>query len=194
MRITPRHFGIGIGAPLLLIGLLFAGLAAGQPPAAENPYRVKAAFLRNFARYVTWPTSAFADTRAPWHICVLGRDPFGEVLDATLQGRTEQGRGFEAYRADTLAGLPACQIVYVAYRDTARRRAALAALKDQPILTVGEAGEFLAEGGMIRFQVGDRVEMGINLDQTRSASLSVQTKMLEVSSEVWENGTVRVLR
>ena len=144
--------------------------------------------MRNFARYVTWPANAFADDRSPWNICILGSDPFGEVLEKTFTGRTEQGRTFEIFRADSLAELPPCQIVFVAYQDAARRRAALTGLKNRPVLTVANASGFLREGGIIRFQVKDHVELSINLDQARSVSLQIQTKMLEVTHEVVENG------
>lgn len=156
-----------------------------------NPNKIKAAFLRNFTRYVTWPADVFADDRSPWRICILGNDPFGDILDKTLMGRAEQGRAFEILRAATLNELPRCQIVYIAYEDAAKRRAALAELKKSPVLTVGDAPEFLQEGGIIQFQIGDRVEMRINLDQARSASLTIPTKMLEVSQEVMENGVVK---
>jgi hypothetical protein len=178
----------------LLCALFLPGRAAGQEAGMENPNKIKAAFLRNFAHYVTWPEKAFADPKAPWHVCVLGKDPFGEILDRTLAGRTEQGRPFEVYRAETLGELPTCQIVYVAYHESTERRAALAALKNRPALTVGEARDFLSEGGMIRFQLGERVEMSINLDQARLAALQIQTKMLEVSHQVLESGTLRTLR
>jgi hypothetical protein len=56
---------------------------------------------------------------------------------------------------------------------------------------VGDAPDFLQEGGIIQFQIEDRVEMSINLDQARSASLAIQTKMLEVSRNVVENGVVK---
>jgi hypothetical protein len=98
------------------------------------------------------------------------------------------------HRAETAEGLPACQIVYVGVDDPAQRRHALATLKDRPALTVGDAPDFLWEGGMIRFQIGERVEMSINLDRTRAASLNVQTKMLEVSRQALENGALRTLR
>jgi len=161
----------------------------------SNPNQVEAAFLRNFARYVTWPVQAFANDRAPWHICVLGSDGFlDEVLERTLQGRMEQGRAFEIFRAKTTDQLPACHIVFVGYDNAARRRAALEVFKGRPVLTVGDAPEFLEEGGVIRFQVGQNVEMSINLDQARAMSLSVPTKMLEVSREVVENGALRRLR
>jgi hypothetical protein len=165
--------------------------AAGQEFDETNPTKVEAAFLRNFARYVTWPAHAFAGDNSPWNICILGRDPFGEVLEKTFKGRTEQGRTFEIFRAYTLDELPPCQIVFVAYQDASRRRAAIAGLKNRPVLTVADAPRFLQEGGIIRFQVSDHVAMDINLDQARSASLKIQTKMLEVAHEVLENGVVR---
>ncbi|MBS1213763.1 MAG: hypothetical protein H6R26_2380 [Proteobacteria bacterium] len=180
---------------LILVGLLqLSSVTAGQELATQDPNKVKAAFLRNFAHYVTWPEKAFADASSPWRVCVLGRDPFGEVLDKTLAGRTERGRPFEVSRAETLGELPACQIIYVTYADPGERRATLAALKNRPVLTVGDTADFLSEGGMIRFQVKERVEISINLDRARSASLLIQTKMLEVSYQVLEDGILHTLR
>jgi len=186
-------FGRLVGL-LIVFSLLLADLAAGQEPVTVNPFKGEAAFLRNFAHYVTWPQSAFADNRSPWHICVLGKDPFGEVLKTTLAGRTEQGRSFEICSAESLKQLPACHIVFIAFVNPERRRAALAELKGKPVLTVGNAPEFLREGGIIRLQVGNRVQMSVNLDQARRGSLAIQTKMLEVSSEVVENGMVKRTR
>jgi hypothetical protein len=178
-----------------LFGLLFLFclpcLAAGQESAKANPRKVEAAFLRNFTKYVTWPDHAFIDDHSPWRICVLGSDPFGRNLEETFEGRTERDRPFEIIRADTLAALPPCQIVFVAYTIGANRRATLAELQGRPVLTVGDAAEFLQEGGIIRFDVSDHVEISVNLDQARSVFLTIQTKMLEVSHEVITNGVVR---
>lgn len=165
-----------------------------QESVAVDPYRVEAAFLRNFARYVTWPPHAFRENGTPWHVGILGPDPFQEFLESTFRGRTEKGRSFEVFRADSLDELPPCHIVFIAFRDAARRQAALSKLKDKPVLTVGESTDFLREGGIIRFQVGKRVRMSVNLDQARFASLGIQTKMLEVADQVIENGEVRKVR
>jgi hypothetical protein len=178
----------------LLWMLHLPGLVASQELALANPNRVKAAFLRNFAHYVGWPADAFPNSSTPWHICVLGPDPFGDILETSLKGRTEQGRSFEVFRAETLDQLPSCQMVFLAYKDDARRRAVLDKLKNKPVLTVGDAPEFLREGGTIRFEVDDRVRLSINLDQARIAALTIQTRMLEVSSEVLDNGVVRRMR
>jgi hypothetical protein len=188
-----RRWAGWLGLALLFV-LLLPGLSASQDLVAQSPNKVEAAFLRNFAHYVAWPAHAFADDRSPWRVCILGRDPFGEVVELAFKGRTEQGRQFEVLRTDTLNESTPCQIVFVAYGDAAKRRAVLDKLKDKPVLTVGDAPEFLGEGGVIRFQVADRVRMSINLDQARAASLTIQTKMLEVSSEIQENGIVRKVR
>jgi hypothetical protein len=181
-----------------LFGLLFVlwlpCFAVGQAATDINPNKVEAAFLRNFARYVTWPEGVFPNENAPWKICILGDDPFGDVLEKTLAGRTEQGRTFEVYRADSVEHMPPCQIVFVAIQDAEKRREALQSLRSQPVLTVGDAPGFLREGGIIRFLISDRVEMCVNLDQARQVSLNIQTKMLEVSREVLENGAVRRLK
>jgi len=179
---------------LRLLALLLFALAPNSASAQENPYRVKAAFLRNFAHYVGWPTQALPDSGSPWCVGILGPDPFGEILDDTLRGRSEQGRGFRIVRAERLAELPLCQLVYIGYTEAAQRRQALAELRNKPVLTVGDAPEFLAEGGVIGFIVDERVGMNINLDQARAVSLTIQTKMLEVSAGVLFNGTMRRMR
>lgn len=182
-------------ALLLALALLFLpAMVVGQEPPVESPHKIEAAFLRNFAHYVTWPGHAFPDSRSPWHIGVLGRDPFGDVLESTLRGRSVAGRSFAVFRGDSLDKLPPCQIIYIAHEQPALRRTALAELKDKPVLTVGDAPEFLREGGIIRFNVGDRVRMSINLDQAKAASLTIQTRMLEVSDDILENGTMRKRR
>ncbi len=179
-------------AGLFALLLLFCRpcLAAGQE-VKVNPRHVEAAFLRNFTRYITWPKNAFADNLSPWRIGILGDDPFGRILEETFNGRTEQGRSFEIFRADSIADLPQCQIVFVAYKSSASRRSALAGLRNQPVLTVSDASDFLQEGGIIRFDISDHVNFSVNLDQAHSVSLIIQTKMLEVSHEVVKNGVVR---
>ena len=189
-KVAPLRSWIGRYAIVLPLILLLPGFVKSQ----ESSYKVKAAFLRNFAHYVTWPHDAFSDNSSPWCIGILGQDPFGEILETTFKGRTEQGRPFEIFRAEVLDRLPPCQIVFIAYTDDSKRRAVLGILKNKPILTVGDAPEFLQEGGVIQFQVGERVSMSVNLDQARSASLTIQTKMLEVSSNILDNGVVRQVR
>src|SRR5204863_8590795 len=69
----------------------FAIIAGALPAAAQDvplEYRVKAAYLYNFLKFVDWP----ADTAAPLTICVAARNPFGGVLADTVRGERVAGR------------------------------------------------------------------------------------------------------
>ncbi|HJV71651.1 YfiR family protein [Ideonella sp.] len=185
-----RRVAMGVG----LLLCVWPAAALTNDAAPEPAARVQAAFLRNFARYVAWPARAFAGERSPWTVCVLGSDPFGAALEGTFDGRTEQGRSFEVVRANEPEQLPACHIVFLGDASATKRRAVLAQLKGRPVLTVANAPDFLNEGGVIRLTVSERVEMGINLDQARAASLTIPAKMLEVARDVVDNGALRRLR
>src|SRR4029077_18863791 len=52
-----------------------------------NEYQVKAAFLYNFARFIEWPSGTFANSTSALTVCVLGKDPFGKVLDDAIVGK-----------------------------------------------------------------------------------------------------------
>jgi len=187
-RLTERLVAVSLGG--FFVFLYAASAFNANAMAQENPYSVKAAFLRNFAHYVDWPDSAFSGDADQWRICVVGPDPFGEILDNTLQGRNENGRSFTVVRVSNIKEARNCHIAYVTYQDDELRRAVLAETRGKPILTAGDADTFLEEGGIIRFNVRDRIGMSVNLDQARSVSLKIQTRMLEVSNDVLVNGTL----
>ncbi len=182
--------------PIILLILMLCASPCGlsQESRQSDPWAIEAAFLRNFTRYVNWPETSFATPESPWTICVLGKDPFGNLLERTFAGRTEQGRSFALLRTKDSEDLRLCHIVYVAYQVSASRRAALTGLGHWPVLTVSNAPGFLQEGGMIRFEVVGTVGLHVNLDQAKAASLSIQTKVLEVSDSVIDNGKLRRLR
>ena len=73
-------------AALRLISLLLVLLSmCGRPlplraDEAGLEYRLKAGFLVNFARFTTWPASAWAGASSSLNLCILGADPFGPAL------------------------------------------------------------------------------------------------------------------
>ncbi|KQV96533.1 hypothetical protein ASC91_03025 [Pelomonas sp. Root1237] len=184
----------GRSVALAALACVLGPLAGAQAPLVERQSRVEAAFMRNFARYVTWPSRAFADGTMPWNVCTVDENHFDASLEQTFQGRLEQGRPFTVRRAVSPEALASCHIVFVGAISSSARRAALAQLSGLPVLTVGNAPEFLSEGGVVRLLPGEHIEMSINLDQARRASLGIPAKLLEVSSEVVEHGSLRRLR
>jgi hypothetical protein len=188
-----RRLGSVLGGIIWLASLL-AGMAGGAEPHSPTPHEIMADYLRVLPAYVDWPTNTFATPEEPWRIGILGTDPFGEALEKSLDDHPVAGRGFEVWHAATLAGLPPCEIIFIAGRDAKEIKKILQELGSRPVLTVSEHDNFPALGGMIQLQGRKPVRMVINLDGARAAGLKIRGRILEVASEVIENGGQRTLK
>jgi hypothetical protein len=181
-RAPARGSGRALGSRLLALGAL--GLLTADPSAAVSEYQVKAAFLLNFGKFVEWPDAAFSDD-GRLHICVLGEDPFGETLDATLKGRTVGNRQVTPRRIGGPAAADSCQIVFVSRSERDHVRAILQALSGDPVLLVGEVDRFAREGGMINFiEVDQKIRFEINEVAAREAGLKISSQLLKLATIV----------
>jgi hypothetical protein len=149
-------------------------------------YQVKAAYLLNFTRYVEWPSEALDAPGAPMSICVLGRDPFGPVLDATVQGKVSQGRSLSVRRIQSPREASACHVVFVSRETWRTQRELLESLRKKGLLTVGETDEFAQEGGVIGFVIQEEaVRFVVNADARDRAGLRISSRMLSLAAAVY---------
>jgi hypothetical protein len=164
--------------------VVLAGLGGGTPDparAAPKEYQVKAVYLYNFAKFVEWPAMAFEKPQTPYSICVLGTDPFGEVLDIAA-AESVQGRRMTVRRIHELDGIGGCHILFVSPSERRRLAAIFEVLQKFPTLTVGEDEEFIRAGGCMRFfLLGDTVRFEINIAATDRARLKVSAKLLSLA-------------
>ena len=179
----------GSRARALLLGLVLVLAAApGLPALAEQQsvgeYKVKAAFLYNFTKFVEWPNHAFPDAAAPIVIAVLGEDPFGDAFDI-LKGKTVQGRPIVVRRIASLAEAARVNILFVASSEKSRLGSVLPAAEGMHALTVGDTKGFAEQGGMIQLvRDGDKIGFEVNLDASRRAELKISSKLLTLAKAV----------
>jgi hypothetical protein len=148
-------------------------------------YRVKAAYLLNFTRYVEWPTSSAPDNRLS--ICVMGTDPFGSILDATVSGRTVQGRPLEVRRVQRASEANGCEVVFVSRETWRRNPGSLKALENAGSLTVGESEQFARGGGVIGFVILDETVRFVVNDAARGrAGLRISSRMLSLAAAIYD--------
>jgi YfiR/HmsC-like len=153
-------------------------------------YDVKAAYLYNFGHFVEWPANVSLAQTESFTVCVLGQDPFGPVLDATLAGETIAGKRVAAKRIFTLDESGSCQILFLSSAEEARFNSIIKALSKQAVLTVSDMPEFAKRGGMIQFVLeGKRVRFEINLAAVQHAGLSVSSELLKVATTVRRNSS-----
>jgi hypothetical protein len=157
-------------------------LLAPAPAAAQvTDTAVKAAFLPKFARYVTWPSAAMPRGGDPFVLCVLGSDPFGNMLDDAARSQTVDGRRIAVRRLDSAASADGCQIAFV---QGSRNRPAgqlIAALARKPVLTVTDAGNG-SQRGIIHFAVvNGRVRFYIDQSAAAQRGLAISSRLLALA-------------
>src|SRR5437867_4028325 len=148
-RLVLRHAPALRGScALTLLLLLLSGIF---PARAQTPkeYQIKAAFLFHFAQFVEWPPAAFADASAPISIGVLGDDPFGPVLDQTVEGETINHRKLIIQRSQRLADLKGCHLVFISKSEKSRLPDIFDSLGAASVLTVSETENFARRGGIL---------------------------------------------
>jgi hypothetical protein len=166
-------------------GLLFAATAAAQPqPQPRMEANIKAVFLYNFAKYVTWPQFSVPERRpAEVRICVTASDGFFELLKTAVKGEDIDGKPLVAVALDGLDEARACQILYVGDAQGAEARDWLAAVHNAQVLTVGDGT--LTDDTVITFVRDDnRIRFDINRAAASRYGLNVSSKLLRLARRI----------
>jgi len=166
----------------LLIGGL--GLASSAWSGEFDEYAIKAAYLYNFAKFVEWPTAAFASDTAPLMICIAGENPFGDAL-TTLSNKLVENHTVVVRHLPAATGLDKCHIVFIGRAEQSHFKSILAKLAPFPVLTVSDIDDFAQDGGMIGLvEAEQRIRFNINLAVTRQANLKLSSQLLKLATIV----------
>ena len=167
-------------------GVVLAGLlnltATGQ---TTDEYRLKAAFLYNFKKFVDWPSQAFKSPTDPLLICILGKNPFGDLVYEAVSGKVVQGRTFSVRQMPDVAQAKGCHILFVSGSERKHLAAILEAVEGSGVLTVGETEGFTNDGGVINFRIeGDHIQLHINVGAAVKQQLGISPKLLSLAELV----------
>lgn len=158
---------------------------SGQDLQRSLEYPVKAAFLVNFAKFAEWPADSPQAQASTVSICVLGRDPFGDVLDKATAGRSAGGRPIVVQRHREVDDVRTCHVLFIAASESGRLSKILERLAGTPILSVGEQEGFARRGGVIGLVVEDNLaRFEVNLEAARRTGLALSSKLLGVAKVV----------
>lgn len=172
-------------ALLALVCLIKTSAAAAQSGAPQIEASVKAVFLFNFSKYVSWPASPGGAARSPAEIriCVTANDAFFELLRAAVQGEDVDGRPLVPVALDGLDEARTCQILYVGDSRTLDARAWLNAVRGRQVLTVADGD--MADNTVIAFvRDANRLRFDINRGAASRNGINVSSKLLRLARQV----------
>lgn len=174
---------------LLLTGCFYSPthLSATTP----TEYEVKAAFIYNFAKYVQWPSSG-SDAKAPFVIAVIGKDPFGAMLDDVMHGQSVQRRAIVVRRLARIEDVASCDILFVCASERRNLQKIFEALRHTPVLTIADMDQFAELGGMINLIIEEnRVRFEMNPAAIQRAGLKPGSPLFRLGRIVTESSTTR---
>ena len=173
----------------LLAGVTAMALAllihADEPEDLE--YQVKAVFLLRIAQFTEWPAHSRQPSDQPFVLCVLGRDPFGPVLEQAVHGERVNGQPIVVLRHAEPDQIQHCDLLFVAASHEAVTAQVLARTRGRQTLTVGDFEGFVGRGGAIEFYLeADRVRFRIDRGAAQAAGLSLRSQLLRAATLVKE--------
>jgi hypothetical protein len=151
--------------------------------------QVKAAYLYNFGKFVTWP-----EVRGPeagsFEICILGKDPFGEVLDATVNGESIERKQIRVRRLATVQNAASCNILFISASEESRLSTILSVAQRLHLLTVSDIKHFAERGGVIGLvPQQERIRFEVNRSAAERCHLVLSSELLKVATRVIENSS-----
>jgi len=151
------------------------------PTPVSPEYRIKAAFLYNFADFTTWPKEAFESKTSPIVVGVLGRDPFGKTLEATFRDKKIGKRRFELHRWKHEDDVGRCHILFIPRSERAHAERMLAKLRGRHILIVSESEGFIGRGGILNFYIEKKkIRFEVQVDEAKRARLTISSHLLKL--------------
>ncbi len=160
----------------------FAREAAKSPSPPTGPtreYKVKAALLLNFLKYSKFPDGVFPKETSPITVLIIGKDPFGSSLRASLAKKRVGKRPIKIVHVRQTPKDLKAHLVFVSGLSRSGEARLIERLKDKPCLLVGETDGFAQRGGFIHLFLDEsKVRFDINGDRTKTTRIKLKADLL----------------
>ena len=146
--------------------------------------RMKAVFLMNFTKYISWTT---LDTAKIFTIGVYGLDDIMLPLRQMSRERQASGQVVKVERVSEVAEIEACEILFVPIEQAESFHALRPNIPPENILIVGESLGFATSDGAINFIKRDgKIKLEINRAALAEANLTASSHLLKLAILVGE--------
>ena len=154
--------------------------------AQESEYQLKALFFEQFSRFIEWPASMdVQDTSKPFHISVLGKNPFGTLLHDTYKGQTIRNKRVRISYPATPADIDTCHMLFISSSLSNNIQQIIDQIKDKPIFTIGDTPGYAEAGVHLNmFQQNNTLKFEMNERATHESGLKVSYVLFNLSKVV----------
>ena len=179
------RYMLAMGVVASLTVVVRASFSQNQQKLSATEYKIKAAYLYNFIRYIEWPSSAFKDAESPFVVGLLGKvhPDLDRSLASIEKKKKVRGRAIKIRRFKSAEEIKDCHVVFLRESlDNKIVKAAIERLDANPVLVVGESSDFLKQGGGINFlMTNNKVRFRLSLKETKGKGLKPSAKLLQIA-------------
>jgi hypothetical protein len=147
---------------------------------------VKAVFIERLCNFVEWPEEAnLSDTSWPFVIGIMGRSPATSAIRRIYGSRPILGHPVEVRRIKTTSGIGGCHLLFIAENEKSRLADIIAAVSEEPVLTVSDTPGFCDWGVLLNFRIfNNKVGFEINERAVLDSPLSFSHHLLKTATIV----------
>ena len=184
-------------------GQVFAEAATADPVNAEQRgdkeaekelLAIKANVIRTFLPYLEWPEGCFEKDKSPIIIAVVGRDPFGSILDKVFKRQKLGKRPILVQRFPDAKRIAECHILFVPSTEIKNLAGIVAAVKGKSVLLIGDTKDFAINGGIINFYLKTtttedgkevaKTRFEINAEEAKARKIRISSRILKVADRI----------
>ena len=188
---------------ILLLLTAASNSAQSQDDSAQSrEYKIKAAFLYNFIKFVDWPEERAVAEDETVMIGIIGKDPFRDAFEPVknkkVKGNDTVIKYFQGFKElkkleegnsseyeNIVAELRKCHLLFICSSEKNNLVDILSLIKNHNILTVGETPGMLEVNGIINFLLEEnKVRFEINLSNARESKLVIRSQLLRLAKNV----------
>ncbi|MCP4136949.1 MAG: YfiR family protein [bacterium] len=168
---------------LILIALLLPLPVVPIP----KEYKVKAVFLERLTRFIEWPKeSPVHDASKPFVIAVIGKNPFGLILEQLYSIQRIKNKKVEIRYISQIYEIKEANILFIAGSKRNELGKIVAYTRGRPILTIGDTRGFTAKGVLINFEIHkNKVRFTINNKAAKKTGLQMSHLLLKMAKKVY---------
>lgn len=164
--------------------LLPLGSLPSQGAEVKQEYKLKAAYLFNFARFISFPSEAMQEKSEVLNFCVIGPNPFSNIL-SKLESKRINNRQIQVHYLNDRPSELQCHLAFFS-KSTENRMDTLDWTKPgKHTINVSDMPGFVDAGGDVEFVVRrDRLQFIINNTVLMEKGLRPRASLLELAAEI----------
>ena len=157
---------------VLILGVLISFASYSQK---YTEYDVKAAYLYNFAKFITWPNEQ-KNSNKDFIFTVYKNEAFAKVLTEVVKNRKIKGRSCKVTLVNKPEDISNCNILFISNVSNIELKNIISKINSKSIVSVGDNIEdFCLKGGIINFtskQSKKRFEINVNVANKKKIKIS----------------------